>query len=269
VTVIAYGDDSRAVVAGSEDGKVMAWDVFKKGAKGVELVGADATAAHKGKVTAAFDPKGRYLATAAEDGSVAVWAVDGWKPLKSLSAGAKVTALAWRPDGNMLLAGCGDGKVRTWPTADVTDATARDAPEPKVEALPQGEIVLMVIAPQAHSRYMMFTLDVAGVGVLWDGGWRGERKAIADQGRNNAGAFSPDGNVFVSAGDDRTVYFREMFFPDYVRVKAYGHNQRVRAVAWRPDGKQLASIDEFGDTILWKVGEVPRGLGNPVEVGEK
>lgn len=269
-TVVAYGVDSRAVVAGSEEGKVKVWEVFNKAAKPVDLVGADQTAAHKGKVTAlSFDPKGRYLATAAEDGSVALWLVDGWKPLKSLSAGAKVTVLAWRQDGNMLLAACGDGKVRTWPTADVTETKTPIVPEPKVESLPQGAIERMVIAPHAHSRYMMFTLDVAGVGVLWDPGWGGERKPIAGQGRINAGAFSPDGNVFVSAGDDRTLYFREMFFPDYVRVKAVGHNQRVRAVAWRPDGKQLASIDEHGNTILWKVGEVPRGIGNPVEVGEK
>src|SRR5207245_2535393 len=85
----------------------------------------------QGRVTAvAFDPKGRYLTTAGEDGKVQVWQVDGWKPYQSLSAGPKVNALAWSSDGKWLLAGCDDGKTRTWSAADAKKPNAKKKLDP-------------------------------------------------------------------------------------------------------------------------------------------
>jgi WD40 repeat protein len=78
---------------------------------------------HSGYVTsAAFTPDGRTLATASNDGTVKLWAVESRQELFTLPGHiAPWTQLVFSQNGNNL-AGCGEaGLIRVWRAAPETD----------------------------------------------------------------------------------------------------------------------------------------------------
>ena len=59
----------------------------------------------------AYSPDGRLLASASEDGSVALWQVGGGQVWQEAISAERLRPLAFRPDGKMLATGGDEGKV--------------------------------------------------------------------------------------------------------------------------------------------------------------
>ncbi|MBB4268246.1 pentapeptide repeat-containing protein, partial [Roseospira visakhapatnamensis] len=66
----------------------------------------------------------------------------------------------------------------------------------------------------------------------------------------NACAWSPDGRVLASAGDDGTLRLWDAETGE-PRAVLKGHENRVLACAWSPDGRVLASAGDDGTLRLW------------------
>jgi WD40 repeat protein len=73
-------------------------------------------------------------------------------------------------------------------------------------------------------------------------------------------AWSPDGVLVASVGDDATVQLWEAATGNPVRV-LHGHTDRVRSCAFSPDGALLASASGDGTVRLWET-----ATGRPVRV---
>ena len=99
------------VVVGQQDGRIS----FRDNQNGAEL---RSETAHGGAVKAlAVSADGAILASAGADGSVKLWKLDGYQPLRTIQPPAPVVSLAISPDGSKLLTGEATGGSHVWDMA--------------------------------------------------------------------------------------------------------------------------------------------------------
>jgi WD40 repeat protein len=194
-------------------------------------------AAHADRVyEVALDPKGQFIATASRDQTVKIWTMQG-KLLHTLTAHeARVNSVAFSPDGKLLASAGDDQKMILWNR--------------------HGEKVRVVTSTRDDFGHQSYITDVT---------------------------FSPDGTLLASAGWDNTVKLWRVIpqetageqsagarhevasksntNPLLVDTLYRGYNDSVNGVAFRPDGKAIASANWDGTVKLWsRDGRLLKGL---------
>jgi len=132
VFAVAFSPDGKHLASASQDRGVKIWDI----ASGQRLYTLNDAA--DGLTSIAYSPSGTQVAAAGYDKTIYVWQVgdsDG-KLLRSLIADEdSILALAWTPDGKMLITSSADGSIR-FRDAATLDPVAVIAHQPDwVEAL--------------------------------------------------------------------------------------------------------------------------------------
>ncbi len=247
VNAVSFSPDGSLLAAGTADASVLVWNVATRA--------LTATLPHPQPVTSlAWDGTGR-LASGDADGTVSLWAL----PAPVLVTGNAPTAVAYSPDGSVIADGGQD--VQLWSAA----RRQLIATGP----LPAGVIVnalayspggtLLAIGRSDGKAELLAARTLAPVGAPF---------RVTATGNAESVAFSPDGKVLATSGDDGTVRLWSVSDPARPRLLASVHDSGtyVYTVVFAPDGKTLAAASTDNLTRLWDVADPARpvAFGRPL-----
>jgi cytochrome c len=210
---------------------------------------------HAGAVNALAALPDGGLASAGEDGRIALWprGTAGPEPERVLAElGAPVAGLTASPDGRRLAAAAWDGTVRLW------DLAPGGAPERVLEghAGPVNGVAFRATDGALASAGYDGTLR------LWPDGGNGTPRMLAELGLpQNALAALPDGTL-AATGADGTI---RLLAPDGTRREIAAGVRPIVALAASPDGALLAAAGLGGSATLWRLseGRLLHTLGGP------
>jgi len=234
---------------------------------------------------AAFAPAGRLVLTGSVDGSGILWRTQPAADVASVGVGAGASSVAVGANGAFAIGGA-DGSVRLWtreggaallagcrqhaPVASLAFAGARTV----VTAGADGAVEVCRLAGGRSLRLLPGTRpqDVVVVssrdGTLVAATGRGAHvwrlpgaeplgRSAPDEGDVHGAAFSPDGTLLATAGDDGTVRVRRL---DGGRTRVLGDSPlAMRDVAFSPDGSFLAAVGDAGGGPTVRLFRMPGG----------
>ncbi|KAL4246695.1 WD repeat PWP2 family protein, partial [Abortiporus biennis] len=195
--------------------------------------------------TLAYAPDGQNVATGGDDGKVKLWnTTSGFCFVTFSEHSAAVSAVEFAKQGQVLFTASLDGTVRAFDLIRYRNFRTFTSPSPVqfscLAVDPSGEVV----AAGSTDSFEVFLWSVQ-TGKLLDV-LTGHEAPISSL------AFSPTGNLLASGSWDKTVRVWTVFGRSRA-VEPYQLSADVLAVAFRPDGKELAASTLDGQVIFFDV----------------
>jgi WD40 repeat protein len=256
VAAVAFARGGKTVVTGGFDGTVRLWDA-STGKALKELLG------HTREVRAvSVSADGSRIASGGADKTVCVWDADRGDLIRHIRPyenkrvnnpeDGVVESVALSPDGQVVASGhrMFDFHVHVWDAGTgvrLADLETENTYVAKVLFSPDGATLAAVSDRGRHIH-------------LWETStWRLRRRLRFGVDWQLPGAFSPDG-WRLAAGAGNAVAFWDLSTGGRVRgpaaTLAGGHRAPVRALAFFPDGRRIASAGFDGAAVVWDVAAV-------------
>jgi WD40 repeat protein/serine/threonine protein kinase len=197
---------------------------------------------HEGMVRGvAFNPDGRFLASAGTDRTIKIWDTVNERLLNTLRGHADgVHGVAYSPDGRRIASASLDHTLKIWDVAT-------------------GHLLRTLYGHEDWVRHVSYSPDgrtLASAGNdctvrLWDAATGQPLETLLGHGaRVTSVAYSPDGRTLASGSDDRTVKLWEIASRRKL-LTLRGHTSHVLGVAYSPDGLTLASAGADLTVKIW------------------
>ena len=193
----------------------------------------------------AYAPDGQNVATGGDDGKVKVWnTISGFCFVTFSEHSAVVSAVEFAKQGQVLFSASLDGTVRAFDLIRYRNFRTFTSPTPVqfscLAVDPSGEVV----AAGSSDSFEVFLWSVQ-TGKLLD-------VLAGHEGPVSSLAFSPTGNLLASGSWDKTVRMWNVFARSHA-VEPYPLSADVLALAFRPDGKEIAASSLDGQVMFFDV----------------
>jgi len=281
ISRVRFSPDGARLLTTGHDNRARIWNA-QSGALLVELKNECAVASGE------WSPDGTLVATASDPNpSLSLWDASTGERRHQLALPAQVQALAFSPDGSLLLALTIDEAVTVWdPKSGQRTAVLR---EPAVETLQR----LRSSAAWSPDGRQVAAGERSGKVTVWDAR-SGQVRASLDGHRSpvETVAFAPDSGRLVTSGADGKAFIWRLaggpkliatvahpdplvsasFSPDGGRVVTAsvagvaqvsdaasgaalltleGHTSGLAGAVYSPDGSQIATASDDGTAVLW------------------
>jgi WD40 repeat protein/serine/threonine protein kinase len=259
---VAWSPDEQRFITGSQDGSAIVWSVATGQPSPPFL-------AHGGPVySAAFSPRGDYVATASYDKRVLLWRPDDLKsqnidklinqalsgtdtvqqtPFTALSGhSAGVRSVRFSSDGKMLVSCGNDNAICVWDVASHQLLKTLRGHASRVSAalfMPGDDHLLS--GGYDHYAKLWNISKYEEVRVLGGRVLKGHHDSVL------GAAFSPDGRTVVTASRDRSAVAWDVSSGRQLRAYREGHSYLASAARFLADGKRVLTSAVDNTVRIW------------------
>lgn len=195
---------------------------------------------HRSAVSAvSFSPDGRMLASSSLDNSVKLWDIASGRELRTLRGhSGSVTAVAFAPDGATLVSAGRDRTLKIWDAASGAE----------LKTLAGHDSIFLGVAVSPLGKIAAASYDKSVL--IWNAATGEQERVLHTDAPARSVAYSADGRLLASAGDDRVVRLWDAQRGAALR-ELMGHASGVLAVAISRDGQIVAAGALDGTIRLW------------------
>lgn len=196
-----------------------------------------------------FDPEGKWLATASDDGTALIWDVAKRASAQKLVGGhsGPIRDLAFSTDGQSVFTSGADGRIVVWDVAKGSQITSGPISQPTV--------VGNTLRISSDGNAMAVGCDDNSIRLFDSKTLRQTKKLVGHGAAVNTVSFSSDGKWIVSGSQDKTIRVWSLASGKEI-AKLLGHSAPLSSVVFSSDGLRVLSASQDTTVRLWDIGRL-------------